>query len=217
MGWLDSLNAASKKKVKVEEREEIAQDITMMSAFASAAVTYAPVPGADFVLVTPIQASMVMAIGRVYGRKLDFEESKHVLLELASVCGVSLLAQKGFATASKLLLPVVGGVIAGVLSGPWAFAVTYGMGKVAINYFANKDATRESMKSVFDDAVREGKKLFSKDKLEEFRRTRGAEVEDFAKGHADGSAKKKTARKAPAKKKTAAKKKRARASSERRA
>lgn len=216
MSWMDSLNAATKKKAKVSEREAISKDIVMMSSFASAAVTYAPIPGADFVLVTPIQASMVMAIGRVYGRTLDFEESKHILLELASVCGASLIAQKGFATASKLLLPVVGGLVAGVLSGPWAFAVTYGMGKVAMNYFEDAQSTRQNMKRVFQDAVSEGKKLFSKEKLDEFRKTRGAEVEEFAKENADDAAPKKkkkpaTARKAGAKKKSPAPKKRARA------
>ncbi|MFL5318677.1 MAG: YcjF family protein [Myxococcaceae bacterium] len=215
MGWMDSLNAATKKSAKPSERQEIAQDITMMSAFASAAVTYAPIPGADFVLVTPIQASMVMAIGRVYGRKLDFEESKHILMELASVCGVSLLAQKGFATASKLLLPVVGGIVAGVLSGPWAFAVTYGMGKVAMNYFSDHKGSRESMKRVFDDAVSEGKKLFSKEKLDEFRKSRGREVEDFAKEKAapekKAAPRKKTTVKKPAKAKKKGKSQSARA------
>lgn len=203
MGWMDSLNAATKNAAKVPpaERDSIARDIITMSSFASAAVTYAPVPGADFVLVTPIQASMVMAIGRVYGRKLDMEEAKHVLLELGSVCGVSLIAQKGFATASKLLLPVVGGIVAGVLSGPWAFAVTYGMGKVASNYFSDRHATRESMKAVFNSAVDEGKKLFSTEKLEEFRKRQGRDVEDFAK--ADGAPK---AKKRPAAKKKPAKK-----------
>lgn len=212
MGWMDSLNAAAKssEKVKPDERDTIAQDLVTMSSFACAAVTYAPVPGADFVLVTPIQASMVMAVGRVYGRKLDMDEAKHVLLELTSVCGVSLIAQKGFATASKLLLPIVGGIVAGVLSGPWAFTVTYGMGKVAMNYFSDRKATRESMKSVFDDAVSEGKKIFSKDKLEEFRRQKGKDVEDFAKGAVEGSDAAPKKKASPKKKKQSPKKSAAR-------
>lgn len=213
MGWMDSLNAAAKKgeKVAPNERDTIAQDLVTMSSFASAAVTYAPIPGADFILVTPIQASMVMAVGRVYGRKMSMDEAKHVLLELTSVCGVSLIAQKGFATASKLLLPIVGGIVAGVLSGPWAFAVTYGMGKVAMNYFSDRHTTRESMKSVFDDAVSEGKKLFSKEKLEEFRKKQGRDVEDFAKREADERGGSDAARPKP-KKKPAAKKKKTAAS-----
>src|SRR5690349_3635256 len=103
MAWMESLKeAASGGNGKSPlEREKIAADIVTMASMGSAAVTYTPVPLSDFVLVTPVQASMVMAVARVYGRELDFNESKHILLELASVCGLSLLAQKGFATLSK--------------------------------------------------------------------------------------------------------------------
>lgn len=186
MGWLDSLNAAAKGKGKSlddSERERMAADIVTMSSMGAAVVTLAPIPLSDFVVVTPVQASMVMAVGRIYGRELNLSESKHILVELGSVCGVGLLAQKGFATLSKLLLPGLGGVLAG----PYAFAVTYAMGRVAMSYFRDKDATREALKRVYADAVAEGKKVFSKEKLDEFRKKRGAEVEDFARAES-GSA-----------------------------
>jgi uncharacterized protein (DUF697 family) len=186
MGWLDSLNAAAKgrgKSLDDSERERIAADIVTMSSMGAAVVTLAPIPLSDFVVVTPVQASMVMAVGRIYGRELNLSESKHILVELGSVCGVGLLAQKGFATLSKLLLPGLGGVLAG----PYAFAVTYGMGRVAMSYFRGKDATRDTLKRVYEDAVAEGKKIFSKEKLDEFRKKRGAEVEDFARGDGAGS------------------------------
>ncbi|MHB8875800.1 MAG: DUF697 domain-containing protein, partial [Myxococcaceae bacterium] len=108
MSWMNSLNAAArgpKGEVSDLERRKIAEDLVMMSSMGAAAITYAPIPLTDFVLVTPVQASMVMAVGRVYGRELNLTESKHILLELASVCGLGLLAQKGFATLTKILLP----------------------------------------------------------------------------------------------------------------
>ena len=145
-----------------------------------AAVTYAPVPLTDFVLVTPVQASMVMAVGRVSGRELDFDESKHIVMELASVCGLSLIAQKGFATLSKIFLPGLGGILAG----PYAFGVTYGMGRVAIRYFQDREHSRETLKRIFDDAVREAKSLFSIEKLNAFRKKWGKDVDDFARGAA---------------------------------
>jgi uncharacterized protein (DUF697 family) len=178
MSWMESLNAATKgpkKNLSEDERKKIAGDLVTMSSMGAAAITYAPIPLTDFVLVTPVQASMVMAIGRVYGRELNFEESKHILIELASVCGLGLLAQKGFATLSKILLPGIGGLLAG----PYAFAVTYGMGHVAMKYFRDKDASREALKRVFDDAMAEGKKVFSREKLDEFRKNRGKDVSDF--------------------------------------
>lgn len=181
MGWMDSLNQAANPKkpnkaLSDEERGRIAKDLVVMSSFGSAAVTFAPVPLSDFFLVTPVQASMVMSVGRIYGRKLDLTEAKEILLELAAVCGVGLVAQKGFATLTKLLLPGLGGVLAG----PYAFAVTYGLGNVAIRYFASGGAPTEVLKSVYEGAVREGKGLFSREKLNEFRKRRGQEVEDFA-------------------------------------
>ena len=180
MTWMDSLNAAAKgpkKNVSGAERRKISEDLVMMSSMGAAAVTYAPIPLTDFVLVTPVQASMVMAVGRVYGRELNLAESRHIVVELASVCGLGLLAQKGFATLTKILLPGFGGVLAG----PYAFAVTYGMGKVAMAYFEDKDANRDALKRVFDDAVAEAKRIFSREKLDEFRRQRGKEVSDFVK------------------------------------
>lgn len=180
MSWMDSLNAATrgaKKDLPPKERDRICSDVVMMCSLGSAAVTYAPIPLTDFILVTPIQASMVMAVGRVYGRELNLEESKHILIELASVCGLSLLAQKGFATLTKLLLPGLGGVLAG----PYAFAVTYGMGRVAMRYFRDKEHSRETLKKAFNDALREGRRIFSREKVEDFREKKGREVSDFAK------------------------------------
>jgi uncharacterized protein (DUF697 family) len=183
MSWLDSLKAATRgnpKSLPPEERVRIANDVVMMSSMGAAAVTYAPIPLTDFILVTPVQASMVMTVGRVYGRELDFEESKHILIELASVCGLSLLAQKGFATLSKIFLPGLGGI----LVGPYAFAVTYGMGRVAIRYFEDREHSRENLKKIFDDGLREAKSLFSIEKLNDFRKKWGKEVDDFARNPA---------------------------------
>lgn len=186
MGWLESLNAAARKdtsRLPLEERRKIAEDLVTLSSFGAAAVTYVPIPLSDFLLVTPVQASMVMSVGRVYGRKIELSEAKEILLELGAVCGVGLVAQKGFATLSKIILPGLGGLLAG----PYAFAVTYGLGQVAMRYFEKQDATRESLASAFSDAVKRAKGLFSREKLEEFRRRQGKDVEEFARAHADGS------------------------------
>lgn len=182
MGWMDSLGSAAKpgKNLSADERRKISRDLVTMSSMGAAAVTYVPIPLTDFLLVTPVQASMVMAVGRVYGRELTMQEAKEILLELATVCGLGLLAQKGFATLSKILLPGLGGILAG----PYAFAVTYGMGHVSMTYFENKDLTREMLKRVYEEAVAEGKRIFSRKTVEEFRKKKGVEVTHFAKKEA---------------------------------
>ncbi len=206
MGWMDSLNEAAragKKKLTEEQSEAITDDLIVMSSFGAATVTLLPIPLSDFMVVTPIQASMVTAIGRVWGRELTLEESKHVVLELAGVCGLSLVAQKGFATLTKILLPGLGGVLAA----PWAFAVTYGMGRVATQYFRHRELTRTAMKTIFDQAVAEGKSAFSKDKFNEFRKKHGKGVEDFINTQKDGGGDEEEEAPAPKKKKKPAAKK----------
>jgi uncharacterized protein (DUF697 family) len=207
MGWMDSLNAAAKaaqkKKLNPSQSEEIAKDLVMMSSFGSAAVTLVPIPFSDFVAVTAVQASMVTAIGRVYGRALSLEESKHLVLELASVCGAGLMAQKGFATLTKIFLPGLGGVLAA----PWAFGVTWGMGHVAMAYFANREVTKSVLKTVFSRARSEAGSVFTKEKFDEFRKKHAGGVEEFVRdtaGDDEGPAiKPKKKKKKPAKKKAA--------------
>jgi len=201
MSWMGSLGSVAKPKKDLapEERKKISKDVVTMSSFGSAAVTLAPIPGSDFVLVTSVQASMVVAVGRVFGRELTLEEAKDVVLELAAVCGLGLLAQKGFATLTKILLPGLGGVLAA----PYAFAVTYGMGHAAMTYFEHKDSTKETIQRVYEEAVAEGKRIFSRKTFDQFRKKKGAEVTDFARGQAEGGEKKA----APRKKRPAAKKK----------
>lgn len=211
MGWMDSLNAAAKaaqkKKLTGPQAEEIAKDLVMMSSFGSAAVTLVPIPFSDFVAVTAVQASMVTAIGRVYGRELNSEEAKHLVLELASVCGAGLVAQKGFATLTKIFLPGLGGVLAA----PWAFGITWGMGHVAMTYFANREVTKAVLKTVFTKAKDEAGSVFTKEKFDEFRKKHGKGVEEFVREEvAEEGAEEEEApapKPKPKKKKPAAKKK----------
>jgi uncharacterized protein (DUF697 family) len=185
---MDSLNAAvkdaGKKKMSPEQSQSIAEDLVTMSSFGAAAVTLIPIPFSDFVAVTAVQASMVTAVGRVFGRELTLEESKHLVLELASVCGAGMVAQKGFATLTKFLLPGLGGVLAA----PWAFAITWGMGHVSMHYFAHRELTREVLKGVFDKAVKQAKGVFTKEKFDEFRKKHGEGVADFVRNQDEGPA-----------------------------
>ncbi len=211
MGWMDSLNAAAKaattKKLNAPQAQEIAKDLVMMSSFGSAAVTLVPIPFSDFVAVTAVQASMVTAIGRVYGRELNKEEAKHLVLELASVCGAGLMAQKSFATLTKIFLPGLGGVLAA----PWAFGITWGMGHVAMTYFSNREVTHAVLKTVFSQAKSEAGSVFTKEKFDEFRKKHGRGVEEFVRDDArrasDSAEEAPTPKKKPKKKKPAAKKK----------
>jgi uncharacterized protein (DUF697 family) len=181
MSWLGTLKDAATgktRKFSAHERERAARDLIQMSGFAAATVTYAPLPVVDFVAITPIQAAMVMALGRVYGRELTMKESTNVLIELGSVCGAGLLARQIWTAASKLILPGLGGILAG----PYAFAVTWAMGRTAMKYFEDPSGSRERLKKSFTDALEEGRRFFSVEKLNEFRKKYERKVRDFAGG-----------------------------------
>jgi uncharacterized protein (DUF697 family) len=200
MSWLGTLKATVTKSPKSRsplEKERLARDIIQMSGFAAATVTYAPLPVIDFIAITPIQASMVMAVGRIYGRELSMKESTSILLELASVCGAGLIARQLFTTASKFLLPGFGGIVAG----PYAFAVTWAMGRTAMKYFDDPEGRRENLKKSFKDAMDEAKRFFTPEAFGEFRKKYGAKVTDFVSSakSANGKAKH-DRRRAPAKK-----------------
>ncbi len=180
MSWLGTLKATATGKTKnltPGERERLARDLIQMSALGAATVTYAPLPVVDFVVITPIQAAMVMSIGRAYGRDLTMRGATNVLLELGSVCGAGLIARQLWTTVSKFLLPGLGGILAG----PYAFAVTWAMGRTAMKYFEDPQASRKRLEKVFQDALDEGRRLFSVEKLEAFRKKYGAKVRDFAR------------------------------------
>lgn len=184
MGWVDSLRKVAgpdKSEATPAERTEAARGVVQTSALAAAAVALAPLPILDIVAITPLQAAMVMGVGKVYGRTLDLTESKEVLVELASVCGAGLIARQVFTTATKFLLPGLGGV----LSAPYAFAVTWAMGVTAIGYFEDIGGNKEKLRRVFENALAEGRRMFSKQAVEEFRRKRGSEVDSFVKSEGD--------------------------------
>ena len=197
MSWLGTLKdtvTRNPKSLTDSERTRLAHNIIQMSGFAAATVTYAPLPVIDFVAITPIQASMVMAIGRLCGRELSMRQSTAILLELASVCGAGLLARQLFTAASKFLLPGFGGIVAG----PYAFAVTWAMGRTAMKYFEDPEMLRGNLKKYFKESLEEGRRFFSPEAFAAFRKKYGAKVSEFISGAKRNGKTKPTRRRASA-------------------
>jgi uncharacterized protein (DUF697 family) len=106
----------------------------------------------------PVQSAMVMTIGHIHGRRVTEADARDLLLELGATAGLGLLARQGI----KALLPVVGALI----TIPAAYAASWGIGRVAMEYFANPGATREQLRGVYEAARKEGRGLFSKARFE---------------------------------------------------
>jgi uncharacterized protein (DUF697 family) len=171
MSWLDTLEDIRKKdfkKVPAKDRDKAARDVINMASYGCAVVAVSPMPFSDVVLSLPMQSAMVMTVGHIYGRKVTQADAKDLVLELGTVVGAGMLARQGI----KALLPVVGAL----LTVPAAFAMNWGIGRVAMEYFKQPGLPKEQLKKVFEAARKEGSSLFSKERFDAFRKGRQAKA-----------------------------------------
>ena len=188
MSWLDTLEDIRKKdfsKVPMAKRDEAARDVVNMASYSCAVVAVSPIPFSDAVLMLPVQSAMVVTVGHVYGRKVTEADAKSLIVELAATAGLGMLARQGI----KALLPVFGAL----LTVPAAFAMNWGIGRVAMEYFRNPGMPVEQLRKIYEAAKDEGSAMFSKERFDMFRKSTAAPKED----RAEDAPKKKSAGKKP--------------------
>lgn len=176
MSWLDTLEDIRKKdfsKVPLAKRDEAARDVVNMGSYACAVIAVSPVPFSDAVLMLPVQSAMVVTIGHVYGRKVTEADAKSLIVELVTTAGLGMLARQGI----KAILPVFGAL----LTVPAAFAMNWGIGRVAMEYFRNPGMPTEQLKKVYEAAKQEGASMFSKERFDMFRKSSAAPAEPVKK------------------------------------
>jgi len=107
-----------------------ARKIIQTAAISLAGLVILPLPFSDIFFLVPVQCSMVYAIGQVYDSNEDIHK---VISELLAASGFSVF---GEITALVLanFLPVIGKLI----SAPFIYGWTCGMGEIAIKYFETK-------------------------------------------------------------------------------
>lgn len=131
-----------------EDTRERAEDTVMNFSLWAAAIVFMPIPFFDLVLLLPLQTAMVMAVGKVY--KVT-ESTERVLAVLAGACGASVFGELT-ATCLSSIIPFVGSLV----SAPFIFGWTYGLGQVAIRYFESKGQASESeLKGIFKKASKD--------------------------------------------------------------
>lgn len=91
-----------------ERREEATQTIHMASVVAAAVGFCSPLPGADAVLISPIQAALVLKLSSVYGRRPQADA-----LKAAGYAALGQVLGKGSARVLAALLPGIGQVVRG--------------------------------------------------------------------------------------------------------
>lgn len=194
MSWLDTLDAIRTKdfsKAPMKERDKAARDVVNLCSYGCAVVAVSPIPFSDAIVMLPIQSAMVITVGHIYGRRVTGADAKDLVLELGATAGLGMLARQGI----KALLPVFGAL----LTIPAAFAASWAIGRVAMEYFKAPGASKVRLKQVYEEARAEAAALFSREAFEKFR-----------KGSSQPAAKKKKATPAKtAKKRTSAKRSKA--------
>ena len=128
-----------------------------LTAGACAAVAIQPLPFADILVLTPIQATLAYKIARLRGHQVTREQARRVLAELGGVIGLGLLAQQTALGLYKLGLPGLGGF----MTLPLVYGLTYGIGRV-IDYYYSALADglpfdRERARAIFKQGRRAGK------------------------------------------------------------
>lgn len=168
MSWLDSLEEVRRRDWAAAPRAEqdsTAREVVDICAYGGCLSAVVPIPLADLAILLPVHSAMVMTIGHVYGRSITQTEAKRLALELGAVAGMSFAGVAALGALKRLLLPGVGGL----LSIPASFALTWGLGRAAIAYFADPTLSRDDLRRVFEEALREGRSAFSPEALEKFR------------------------------------------------
>jgi predicted GTPase len=117
-------------------QEELAKNLTKAVAAICAGIAAVPIPVADLVPITTLQAMLVAAIAWISGRTLDLKAGSEFLTSI----GVNVGAAYVFREAARALIKYVPGAGSAV-SGSIAFAGTMAIGAAARAYFIRGEST----------------------------------------------------------------------------
>ncbi|MFK7602316.1 MULTISPECIES: YcjF family protein [Deinococcus] len=140
-------------------REENADEVIKSAALLSGAVAIEPIPFADILVITPVQAKMVLHIGKIYGFDISPERALEIVRELGVTIAYGMAARQLMRGLAKLALPVIGGII----TAPAVYGWTFALGRVAQSYFERKqlglpDSRKEQVK-VIQEAKQQSRKV----------------------------------------------------------
>ncbi|MFC6591495.1 YcjF family protein [Deinococcus lacus] len=139
--------------------EENAEAVIKNAAILSGAVALEPLPFADLLIITPLQAKMVLHIGKIYGFDITPERSSEIAKELGVTVAYGVAARQVMRGIAKMALPVIGGVI----TAPAVYGWTFALGRMAQAYFENKASgstfTQAEQRQVFQEAKSQSRRV----------------------------------------------------------
>lgn len=136
---IQKLAAGDFTQATQQERDNTVIRIIHASALTSTLISIIPVP----MIETPIQITMVRAIGKVYEQELD----EKVVLEIMSVIGGNVLLRQ-----LMRLIPYIGFVV----NVSRVYGTTWAIGATAEYYFKhNREVEKEDLMRVFKTVLRQ--------------------------------------------------------------
>lgn len=134
---------------------EKARDIARSFAISAAGIVLVPLPFSDLVFLMPIQTAMILSIGKAYNVK---DPPEKTLAHISAACGASVFGQITTLFVANLI-PIIGKLV----SAPFVYGWTYGLGEVAIRYFeAQGELQGDELKDVFRKVSRDATRAFRK-------------------------------------------------------
>ncbi len=122
-----------------------------------AALVLVPIPFSDLVVLIPVQTWMVLSVSRIFGSN---DPPERVLAYIAATSGVSVFGQVTLLIVANLI-PFFGKLV----SAPFVYGWTYGLGEVAIRYFESQgNISGDEMKRVFKEANSQAYQSYKKDR-----------------------------------------------------
>jgi predicted GTPase len=112
-------------------QEELALTLTKATAAVCAAIAAAPIPVADIVPLTAMQAGLVAGISWIGGRSVDKRGATEFLTSVGANVGVAFVLREAVRALAKLVAPGGGPVISAAI----AFTGTMGIGAAARAYY----------------------------------------------------------------------------------
>lgn len=130
-------------------RDENVDEVIKSAALLSGAVAIEPIPFADILVITPVQAKMVLHIGKIYGFDITGERAREIVRELGVTVAYGMAARQVMRGLAKMALPLIGGII----TAPAVYGWTFALGRLAQSYFERKtlglpDSRKERVKVI---------------------------------------------------------------------
>lgn len=137
---------------------EKARDIARSFAISAAGIVLVPLPFSDLVFLMPVQTAMVLSIGKAYNVK---DPPEKTLAHISAACGASVFGQITTLFVANLI-PIIGKLV----SAPFVYGWTYGLGEVAIRYFeAQGELQGDDLKKVFKQVSRDATRAFRRNEI----------------------------------------------------